>query len=70
MAEVKPLLAVPWPASLAMIRTTRDRLGHRCWAKDVPALVWDPALVRAALDEKSGRQPVVAMAARMAEASE
>ena len=50
-------------ASICRMKKNRNGIFVR---EEVDALVWNPTAVRAILDEKPGRQPMVAMLARKA----
>jgi hypothetical protein len=58
-----PTLDVPVVTLARVCHMKKNRNGIFV-RREVDALVWDPKAVRAILDEKPGRQPVVAMLAR------
>jgi hypothetical protein len=53
--------------SLPIVCLSTVRFWRGAKSKVVPCLTWDPAGLRSALDEKPGRQPIVAMLVRTAE---
>ena len=58
-----PALDVPVVTLERIYRMKKNRNGIFV-REEVDALVWDPTVVRAILDEKPGRQPMVAMLMR------
>ena len=58
-----PVVSVPVVTLTRICRVKKNRNGIFV-RREADALVWDPTVVRAILDAKPGRQPMVAMLAR------
>jgi len=59
------LLEIPVVTLARICRMKKNRNGVFVRG-EIDALVWDPTVVRALLDERPGRQPMVAVLARKA----